>query len=97
VIIRIMGEGQYQVEEGLVSQLNELDAKATSALEAGDETTLRELLRQMAETVRSGGTRLDDAELAPSEGIVPPEDLSLEEAKELFSGEGLIPDLPVQG
>jgi hypothetical protein len=26
--------------------------------------------------------------------IVPPDDLSLEEARELFSGEGLIPDLP---
>jgi hypothetical protein len=27
---------------------------------------------------------------------VPPEDLSLEEARELLSGEGLIPDLPAQ-
>jgi hypothetical protein len=26
--------------------------------------------------------------------IVPPDDLSLQEARELFSGDGLIPDLP---
>jgi len=48
----------------------------------------------MANTVRDRGERLDDADLSPSDGIVPPEDLSLEEAKELFDGEGLIPDLP---
>ena len=41
------------------------------------------------------GTRLDDADLSPSDLIIPPPDLSLEEARELFSGEGLIPDLPV--
>jgi hypothetical protein len=96
VIVRIMGEGQFRVEPDVAAQLNELDTKATTALENGDEATLRDLLRQMAETVRSRGVRLDDADLSPSEGIVPPEDLSLEEARELFSGEGLIPDLPVQ-
>jgi hypothetical protein len=37
---------------------------------------------------------LDDSDLSPSDGIVPPEDLTLEEAREFFSGEGLIPDLP---
>jgi hypothetical protein len=48
----------------------------------------------MASTVRDRGERLDDADLSPSDGIVPPDDLSLDEARELFSGEGLIPDLP---
>ena len=40
------------------------------------------------------GEQLDDADLSPSDGIVPPDDLSLDEARELFEGEGLIPDLP---
>jgi hypothetical protein len=40
------------------------------------------------------GARLPDEDLSPSEAIVPPDDLSLEEARELFEGEGLIPDLP---
>jgi hypothetical protein len=48
----------------------------------------------MASTVRDRGERLDDADLTPSDGIVPPDDLSLDEARDLFSGEGLIPDLP---
>jgi hypothetical protein len=51
-------------------------------------------LRALAATVRGSGEKLDDAQLESSDAIVPPEDLSLAEAKELLHGEGLIPDLP---
>ena len=44
--------------------------------------------------VRERGERLPDGELAASDLLVPPTDLSLDEARRLFSGEGLIPDLP---
>jgi PspAA-like protein len=95
VIVRVMGEGQYRVDEGLASRLNELDSEAEAALERGDEDGLHRLLEQLAQTVRDQGERLDDADLSASDAIVPPSDLSLEEARELFSGEGLIPDLPI--
>ena len=94
MIVRVMGEGQFRVDGEALEALHELDDQAAAALEAGDEENLRRLFGQMAQTVRERGERLDDADLTPSEGIVPPEDLSLEEAKELFEGEGLIPDLP---
>ena len=48
----------------------------------------------MAEAVRTNGTRIPEDDLSASEGIVPPDDLSLDEARQLFEGEGLIPDLP---
>ena len=44
--------------------------------------------------MRANGEKLDDADLSPSDAIIPPEDLSLDEARELLEGEGLIPDLP---
>jgi hypothetical protein len=94
VIVRIMGEGQYRVDDAAAAEISELDDQAGAALEAGDEQAVRDLLRRLAESVRSQGTRLDDSDLSPSDGIVPPEDLTLEEAREFFSGEGLIPDLP---
>jgi hypothetical protein len=94
VIVRVMGEGQYGVDESLTGRLNELDNEAEAALERGDEDGLRRLLEQLAQTVRDQGERLDDADLSASDAIVPPSDLSLDEARELFSGEGLIPDLP---
>ena len=94
MIVRVMGEGQYEVDDEVAKGLNELDEQAEQALQAGDEQRLSELLRRMAEAVRTNGARLRDDDLSPSEAIVPPEDLSLEEAHELFEGEGLIPDLP---
>jgi hypothetical protein len=89
-----MGEGQYDVDDEVAKGLNDLDDQAEQALQAGDEKRLSELLRRMADAVRTNGARLPDDDLSPSEAIVPPEDLSLEEARELFEGEGLIPDLP---
>ncbi|HSB38647.1 MAG TPA: hypothetical protein VLD13_06115 [Gaiellaceae bacterium] len=94
MIVRVMGEGQYEVDDEVAKGLNELDEQAEQALQAGDEQRLSELLRRMAEAVRTNGARLPDDDLSPSEAIVPPEDLSLEEARRLFEGEGLIPDLP---
>ena len=94
MIVRIMGEGQYRVDDETARKLNELDDQVSSAVAGGDEDQIRGLLQQLAQAVRDGGERLDDADLSPSEAIVPPEDLSLEELRELLEGEGLIPDLP---
>ena len=94
MIVRIMGEGQFEIDEEVAKGLNDLDQQAEQALEAGDAERLGELLERMAEAVRTNGTRVPDEDLSPSEAIVPPSDLSLEEAHELFEGDGLIPDLP---
>jgi hypothetical protein len=97
VIVRLLGgDGQFRVDDGVVEGLNELDAQGAQAVEAGDEESLRRVLGLMAQTVRDRGEPLADDDLSASDLIIPPDDLSLEEAKELFSGEGLIPDLPVR-
>jgi PspAA-like protein len=89
-----MGDGQYDVDSEVAKGLNELDDQAANALQAGDEEQLRDVLRRMAEQVRANGARLADDDLTPSEAIVPPDDLTLVEARDLFEGDGLIPDLP---
>ena len=96
MIVRLLGgDGQFRVDDDVVEALNELDAQGAQAVEAGDEETLHRVLGLMAQTVRERGERLPDDDLSASDLIIPPDDLTLEEAKELFSGEGLIPDLPV--
>ncbi len=95
-IVRLMGEGQYRVDEDTLKGLNELDEQVAAAADRGDEEQIARLLRMMADGIRERGDRLDDADLSPSEAIVPPEDLSLDEVRELLSGEGLIPDLPAE-
>ncbi len=92
MIVRLMGEGQYRVDDACLTRLNELDDGAVEALEREDEAELDARLDEMWGVVRDQGNRLDDGDLTPSDLIIPPSDLSLEEARELFTGEGLIPD-----
>ena len=94
MIVRLMGEGQYRVGDDLGARLNELDDRAMAALEASNEIELDQRLDEMWELVRGEGERLADDELAPSDAVVPPSDLTLEESRELMSTEGFIPDLP---
>ena len=95
MIVRLMGEGQYRVDDSLLTRLNELDVDVARAVEAADESALWSGLQALGNAVREGGEKLADDDLSPSDAIIPPEDLSLEEARELLSGEGLIPDLPL--
>ena len=94
MIVRLMGEGQFEVDDEVAKGLNDLDEQAGEAVERGDEEQLRAVLERMTEAVRTNGSRVPDDDLRGSDAIVPPEDLSLDEAKQLFEGEGLIPDLP---
>jgi hypothetical protein len=96
VIVRLMGEGQYRIDAELRGQLNELDGRAQTAIDAGDEPALDEILDEMWQLVRNRGEQLPDDDLSASDLIIPPSDLTLEETRRLFSDEGLIPDLPVR-
>jgi len=95
VIVRLMGEGQFRVGEELRERLDTLDTEAMTALDGGDEGTLDARLDAMWQLVQSEGERLPDESLEPSDVVIPPSDLSLEETRKLFSEDGLIPELPV--
>jgi PspAA-like protein len=97
MIVRLLGEGQYRVDDSLLARLNELDAQVEKAVADSDERALWSALQSLAETVRENGEKLADDDLSPSEAIIPPEDLSLEEARELMQDEGFIPDIPITG
>jgi hypothetical protein len=92
MIVRISGEGQFRLPDGDSGRLNELDNRAVSAVNEGDETGFRELWSQMLELVRTDGEQIDADELVESDVIMPPRDVTFAEAKGEFSGNGLIPD-----
>jgi hypothetical protein len=92
VIVRISGEGQFNLPDEDADRLNELDNRAVTAVEQGDETGFKELWSQMLEIVASDGNAVDDDELVESDVILPPRDISFEEARGEFTGDGLIPD-----
>jgi hypothetical protein len=92
VIVRISGEGQFELPDSDAERLNELDNRAVNAVEQGDETGFHELWTQMLELVKTDGQALGDDELVESDVILPPPDISFDEARGEFTGEGLIPD-----
>jgi PspAA-like protein len=91
VIVRIATEGQYEVGEGDVPALEQLDNDAVAACEAGDEQRFNDTFTRLIEFVRDRGQPVPEDRLDPSDAIFPPADVSFEEAKAEFSGEGLIP------
>ena len=92
MIVRISTEGQYRLPDEETDRLNDLDNDAVAAVDAGDEDRFHEVFEQMLSLVRSEGRPLEDDDLEPSDLILPPPDLTFEEAGEHFTGEGLIPD-----
>jgi hypothetical protein len=91
VIVRIATEGQYELADEHAERLNQLDNAIVDAVRAGNRDTFRELLAEMLGLVREKGHAVDGRDLLESEVILPPPDITLEEAAEGFSGEGLIP------
>ncbi len=91
MIVRISNEGQYEVSADDAEMLNELDNQAVASCEAGGEDHFRETFSRLLQFVREKGHPVPDDELSASDVILPPPDVSLEEAKKEFSGEGLIP------
>jgi len=92
VIVRIATEDQYRMPDEDAERLNQLDNDAVAAVEAGDEARFQEMFEQMLELVRRDGHRLGDDELEESDVILPPPDLTFDEAQVEFTGDGLIPD-----
>ncbi len=92
MIVRVSAAGQFRLPDEDAARLNELDNRAVAAVESGDEAGFRELWSQMLALVESDGEPLPDDELVESDVILPPRDVSFEEARGEFTGEGLIPD-----
>ncbi len=90
MILRIMGEGQYEVDSCLLDQLNVIDNRIVDHVSQGKQKEFREDLIKLISAVKENGKPLDPKEIVRSEVIVPPRDLTFEEAKNVFKGYGLI-------
>jgi hypothetical protein len=91
VIVRIATEGQYELSDESRAELGELDNEVVAACQSDDEAQFRASFGRLLDFVRTEGRPVGDDQLVGSDLIVPPPDVSVQEAKEEFSGEGLIP------
>jgi PspAA-like protein len=91
MIVRILGEGQYDLSDEAVTALNDLDATVEATVEAGDERAFRAALAALLDGVRTAGVAHDADSLEPSDLILPMADATVAEVRDMLSGDGLIP------
>jgi hypothetical protein len=92
MIIRIMGEGQYQASEALCNELNQVDNRIVTLVEEGKVEEFRSELARLIAKIKEKAEPIDAKEIVESDLIVPPEDLSFKEAKAVFQGYGIFAD-----
>jgi hypothetical protein len=91
MIVRILGEGQYDVADAALDRLNELDAAVEAAVESGDQAAFVPALAALLDGVRTVGVAHELDSLDTSDLILPPADASIAEVRELLADDGLIP------
>lgn len=91
MIIRILGEGQYEITEADLEPLNLLDTRLQAAVDARDRPAFSGALHDLLAAVRERGTVVPDTVIAASDLVLPAPDASLDDVVALLGTEGLIP------
>ena len=91
MIVRILTEGQFQLPGAYIDELNEIDNRLVEVVEVEDGEGFNRLLKEMLDLVRNNGRPVGVDELVESDVVLPEPDITLVEAEELFTGEGLLP------
>jgi hypothetical protein len=91
MIVRISGEGQFDVPEGHVDELNRLDDDLTKAVDTNDEAQFKTALEALLASVRTAGSELPPDWIGPSDLVLPSPDATIHEVREVLGDEGLIP------
>lgn len=92
MIVRILNDNQYIIPSLYYEEINALDNEIVRSIAGGDRDGFRESYDRMIGLVRKNGIPIDPHTVKESDMILPPADMTFEEAKKLFLGEGLIPD-----
>lgn len=91
MIVRVMGEGQLEIDDTEIDGLNALDTQLQVALESGDEALYAQALTALTDRVRAVGRPVADDVLVPSDIVIPNHEVSLSDVRDLVGDDGLIP------
>ena len=94
MIVRVMGKGQFRINRRTATKINALDNSMVDIVKRiiKDEKEFKKKLKEIHSLVSKDGQELEDSEIVKSDIILPNNDLSIHDAKDLFKGEGIIPD-----
>jgi hypothetical protein len=87
-----MGLGQYSIEDKYIDDLNKIDNNLVDIVQQDDHKNFQQTYQELINYVKTHGTPLPEGEIIESNIIIPPDDLTLEEAKKIFKGQGIIED-----
>lgn len=90
MIIRILGEGQFLIDDGHLEKINAIDNEIVSHVSQGKKVEYARDLAKLISTIKELARPLDPSQIIKSDVIIPPSDMSFDEAKKVFSGDGLI-------
>ena len=91
MIVRILGEGQFDVPGDALGRLNEADDALVAAIERDDEAAFHGCLGDLHRAVHELGTAMPADYLGPSDLALPAHDATLAEVRDLLGDEGLVP------
>jgi len=92
-IVRIMGQGQFTVDNKTLRELSKVDNSIVQLVSSDrpDDAEFKKRLAQLTDIVEMTGKPLNPKDIIQSDIILPSADLSVDDAKKLFRGEGVIP------
>lgn len=99
MIVRLLGEGQWRVDDSIIGELNSIDREVEAAVAENDQHRLTDALSRLLHTVRDSGEPVAVDALVDSDLILPDESASIEEVYAWLNdgpGEGLVPDKPAR-
>ena len=88
MIVRILGEGQFDFPDNGRGRLDGLEHALNDAVEGHDDEAFAASLAALIEAVRTGGTPLPPDSFTSSDLVVPFSDATLAETKALLTEPG---------
>ena len=90
MIVRILGEGQFRVDDDAAAKLTALDKDLDAAVRDGAESAFSAALHAAVALVRASGAPVADDEFVTADYILPFSDATVVEVRKLLA-DGTIP------
>ena len=90
MIVRILGEGQFRVNDDVAAKLTALDTDLDAAVNSENEKAFKVALDAAERLVRESGIRVPDEEFVTADYILPFSDATVAEVRKLLA-DGVIP------
>lgn len=87
MIVRVLGDRQYELDDSVLPELEQLERRLDEAVSSGDESAYADALEAVHDKVQRAGRPLEPTDLLPSDLTVPHEGSSIADLTALLQSE----------